>query len=151
MQCLLPSSHIPCPLRSWECIWSGCRKNSNSLSIGNVGLWVDKFFLCCNLLNLCSIRVWLSALGVTQARSLRGSTLRGKSLFWYSGWPTFIKGRSWNIGRPLEQKMMCREWDSCRKEPDVDGVSANGVLSCLCIFHLAVCITRGIKALRRIK
>ena len=30
-------------------------------------------------------------------------------------------------------------------------VIPDGTLSCLCIFHLAVCITQGIKALRRIK
>ena len=33
------------------------QKTSSGFSISNIRLWVNKFFLCCNPLNLCSIKI----------------------------------------------------------------------------------------------
>ena len=54
---------------------------------------------------------------MTQAKNLRRNTWKED---YCSGWPTFIKKRSWNINRPPGQKMMYKKYDSCRKEPGID-------------------------------
>ena len=124
---------------------------SSSFSISNIRLWVNKFFPCCKPLNLCSIKMKLCTLRLTQSKNLRRNTLRENHC---SG--VLADQPLSNRGHGISTGLWNRRW--CVENKTFAGrnlisikVITDGMLTWLCIFHLAVCITQGIKAPRRIK
>ena len=127
------------------------KETSNSLSISNIRLWVNKFFPCCKPLNLCSIKMKLCTLRLTQSKNLSRNTLRENHCSGVLVDQPLSKGGH-GISTGLRNKRWCTENKTFAGRNLMSiKVTTDGMLSWLCIFHLAVCITQGIKTPRRIK